>query len=162
MPTDPMRRVVELARDNVRGGGRPFACVIVKAGELIAESPNLVAQTHDPTAHAEVLAIRAACQRLGTEHLTGCEIYVLAYPCPMCLAALYYCSPERVVYAVQREDYAEHYRDDRRYFAFEDFYAEFAKSPEERRLPTRRSANGGALEVYRTWQHANPAVADDR
>lgn len=154
---DPMERVIELARHNVAAGGRPFACVIVRGGELIAEGPNLVAQTHDPTAHAEVVAIRAACRRLGSEHLHGCEVYVLAYPCPMCLAALYYCSPDRVVYAVAREDYAAHYRDDRRYFEFESFYGEFAKPAAERRLPTLRATGAGALEIYREWGRQNQA-----
>jgi guanine deaminase len=85
---DPVARTIELARRNVEEGGRPFACVIVRNGELIAESPNLVAQTNDPTAHAEMLAIRAACAKLQTETLSDCEIYALSHPCPMCLGAL--------------------------------------------------------------------------
>ena len=82
---DFAQRTIALAHRNVEEGGRPFATVIVEDGELIAESPNRVAQTHDPTAHAEILAIRDACTKLGTEHLTGTTIYVLAQPCPMCL-----------------------------------------------------------------------------
>jgi pyrimidine deaminase RibD-like protein len=74
--------------------------VIVKDGEVIAESANKVAQTHDPTAQAEILAIREACMKLGTEHLAGATTYVMAHPCPMCLGSLYYCSPKEVIEVV--------------------------------------------------------------
>src|SRR5690348_13024056 len=90
--TDFVQRTIELARNNVLEGGRPFATVIARDGEVLAESPNMVAQTSDPTAHAEILAIREACMKLGTEHLFGATIYVMANPCPMCLGSLYYCS----------------------------------------------------------------------
>ena len=94
---DLVRSTIELAFENVENGGRPFACVISRDGEVIAESPNLVVQTHDPTAHAEIVTIRQACRRLGTENLEGHDIYVLALPCLMCLETLYCCSPDRVV-----------------------------------------------------------------
>ena len=97
---DFVKRTIDLAMKNVEEGGRPFATVIVRDGEIVAESPNLVAQTSDPTAHAEILAVRDAC-KLGTEHLSDCEIYILA-ACPMCLGSLYYCSPKRVVYITTR------------------------------------------------------------
>ncbi|RSN06461.1 hypothetical protein DMB42_24515 [Nonomuraea sp. WAC 01424] len=80
---DFVQRTIDIALQNVAEGGRPFATVIVKDGEIVAESPNMVAQTGDPTAHAEILAIREACTKLGTEHLTDATIYVLAHPCPM-------------------------------------------------------------------------------
>ncbi len=102
---DFVQRTIDLARQNVTEGGRPFAAVIVKDGEVLAESPNRVAQTGDPTAHAEILAIRQACTELGTEHLTGTTIYVLAHPCPMCLGSLYYCSPDEVVFLTTRDSY---------------------------------------------------------
>lgn len=102
---DFSQRTIDLAHRNVDEGGRPFATVIVDDGEVLAESPNRVAQTHDPTAHAEILAIREACAKLGTEHLTRSTIYVLAQPCPMCLGALYYCSPREVVFLTTRESY---------------------------------------------------------
>lgn len=101
--------------------------MIVKDGEILAESANRVAQTYDPTAHAEILAIRAACVKLGTEHLTGTTIYVLAHPCPMCLGALYYCSPNHVVFLTQRDQYEPYYVDDRKYFELATFYDEFSK-----------------------------------
>lgn len=152
---DPVARTIELARRNVEEGGRPFACVIVRDGELVAESPNLVAQTHDPTAHAEILAIRNACTRLGTEHLSGCEIYGLNHPCPMCLGALYYCSPDRFVFVATRDDYIPYYRDDRKYFEPETFYAEYAKDWRDRRLPMEYRACPDAVGVYQLWRQRN-------
>lgn len=146
---------IDIARRNVSEGGRPFATVIVKDGEILAESPNLVAQTSDPTAHAEILAIRQACTELGTEHLTGTTIYVLAQPCPMCLGSLYYCSPDEVVFLTTRDDYAPYYVDDRKYFELATFYDEFAKPWQERRLPMRYEPRDAAIDVYRGWRERN-------
>jgi len=148
-------RTIDIARRNVAEGGRPFATVIVKDGEVLAESPNRVAQTHDPTAHAEILAIREACMRAGTEHLIGTTIYVLAHPCPMCLGALYYCSPDEVVFLTTREEYAPHYVDNRKHFELDTFYAEFAKPWQQRRLPMRWESREDAVDVYRYWQEIN-------
>ncbi|ETZ33610.1 cytidine and deoxycytidylate deaminase zinc-binding region family protein [Mycobacterium avium MAV_120809_2495] len=114
--TDFARRTIDLARQNVAEGGRPFATVIVQDGEVLAQSANKAAQTNDPTAHAEILAIRAACRKLGTEHLVDATIYVLAHPCPMCLGALYYCSPREVIFLTTRKSYEPYYVDDRKYF----------------------------------------------
>ena len=152
---DLVKRTIELALKNVEEGGRPFACVIARDGDIVAESPNLVAQTHDPTAHAEVVAIREACTRLQTENLNGCEIYALAHPCPMCLGALYYCSPDRVVFITTREDYSRYYKDDRRYFELETFYDEFSKPWQDRRLPMVHEPNERGIEVYERWQELN-------
>lgn len=152
---DFAQRTIDLAHRNVEEGGRPFATVIADGGEVLAESPNRVAQTHDPTAHAEILAIREACAKLGTEHLTRSTIYVLAQPCPMCLGALYYCSPREVVFLTTRESYAPHYVDDRKYFELDTFYAEFAKPWRERRLPMRFDERDAAVDVYRRWQERN-------
>lgn len=152
---DFVTRTIQLARENVEQGGRPFACVIARGDEIVAESPNLVAQTSDPTAHAEIVAIGAACRQLGTEHLSDCDIYVLAYPCPMCLGALYYCSPNQVIYNTTREQYAPHYVDDRRYFTLQTFYDEYAKHPDERALPVHREPCDDALAVYERWRELN-------
>lgn len=152
---DFAQRTIEVARQNVEQGGRPFATVIVKDGKILAESPNRVAQTHDPTAHAEILAIREACMKLGTEHLIGTTIYVLAHPCPMCLGALYYCSPDEVVFLTTREVYSPYYVDDRKYFELATFYGEFAKEYTERRLPMRHEQRDGAVDVYKAWQERN-------
>jgi guanine deaminase len=134
---DFAQRTIDLARQNVIDGGRPFATVIVKDGGILAESANKVAQSHDPTAHAEILAVRAACMKLGTEHLTGATIYVLAHPCPMCLGSLYYCSPDQVVFLTQRDQY------------------EFSKDWQDRRLPMRYDPHVDAIEVYREWRERN-------
>ncbi|MFG2222493.1 nucleoside deaminase [Streptomyces sp. NPDC050161] len=152
---DFAQRTIDLARRNVEEGGRPFATVIVKDGRILAESPNLVAQTHDPTAHAEILAIREACRSLGTEHLTGSTIYVLAHPCPMCLGSLYYCSPDEVVFLTTRDAYEPYYVDDRKYFELDTFYGEFAKDHTERRLPMRHEPRTAATDVYRAWHRRN-------
>lgn len=152
---DFVKRTIDLAMKNVEAGGRPFATVIVRDGEVIAESPNLVAQTNDPTAHAEILAVRDACRKLGTEHLTDCDIYILASPCPMCLGSLYYCSPRQVIYITTREDYAPYYKDNRKYFELETFYAEYSKPIEARRLPMIQRKDDEAIKVYQRWKALN-------
>ncbi|WP_156686746.1 nucleoside deaminase [Mycobacterium sp. Marseille-P9652] len=153
--TDFAERTIELARANVAEGGRPFATVIVRNDEVIAESANKVAQTNDPTAHAEILAIRDACTKLGAEHLVDCTIYVLAHPCPMCLGSLYYCSPREVVFLTTRESYEQYYLDDRKYFEVSTFYEEFAKTWDQRRLPMRYEPRSAAVDVYRSWNERN-------
>ena len=153
--TDFAQRTIELARQNVAEGGRPFATVIVNDGKVLAESANKVAQTNDPTAHAEILAIREACMKLGTEHLVDSTIYVMAHPCPMCLGSLYYCSPREVVFLITREAYEQYYLDDRRYFEVATFYDEFAKSWDDRRLPMRYQPQDAAVDVYRFWNERN-------
>jgi tRNA(Arg) A34 adenosine deaminase TadA len=152
---DFAQRTIDIARQNVAEGGRPFATVIASDGQILAESPNRVAQTHDPTAHAEVLAIREACMKLGTEHLSGTTIYVLAHPCPMCLGALYYCSPDEVIFLTTRDAYEPHYVDDRKYFELNNFYDEFAKPWDRRRLPIRYEPRDDAVAVYEFWQERN-------
>lgn len=145
-------RLVDLAQRNVRAGGRPFACIVVRDSAIIAEAANAVVDTFDPTAHAEVRAISAACRGLKTEHLHGCQVYALAYPCPMCLAALYYSSPDSFTYLAERAEYAPYYRDDGRYFTHADFYEEFARAPSDRRLPTEHIDDSRAIAVYREWR----------
>lgn len=152
---DFVQRTIDLAMKNVEEGGRPFATVIVRDGKVIAESANQVAQTNDPTAHAEILAIREACRQSGSENLTDCDIYILASPCPMCLGALYYCSPKQVIYITKREEYSTYYRDDRKYFELDTFYAEYSKPIEERRLPMQYQPRPQALDVYKRWQVLN-------
>jgi tRNA(Arg) A34 adenosine deaminase TadA len=153
--TDFAQRTIDLARRNVAEGGRPFATMIVQHGEVLAESANKVAETNDPTAHAEILAIREACKKLGTEHLVDATIYVLAHPCPMCLGSLYYCSPKEVVFLIERESYEQYYLDDRKYFEVSTFYDEYAKNWAQRRLPMRFEPRPAAVDVYRFWFEQN-------
>jgi guanine deaminase len=153
--TDYIKKTIELAQENVEQGGRPFACLIVEDGKLIAQGTNQVAQTKDPTAHAEIVAIRKATAQLNTEHLSTCEFYILADPCPMCLAAMYYCNPLKVTFITFREEYKEYYRDDRKYFAFEDFYQELNKSWQERSLTMIYHTHPKALEVFKLWKKLN-------
>ena len=152
---DFIQHTIDLAQENVKQGGRPFACVIVKDGQILAESANQVAQTHDPTAHAEMVAIRKASQILQSEHFHGCEFYLLAHPCPMCLAAMYYCSPDRVTFITTRDDYATYYVDDRKYFTLKTFYEEVGKPWDKRNLPMEHHSNPEGIEVYKLWQSLN-------
>jgi guanine deaminase len=152
---DFIQRTIDLARANVEQGGRPFACLIVKDGAILAEAVNRVAQTHDPTAHAEICAIREASAKLQSETFTGCEFYILAHPCPMCLAAMYYCSPDRVVFITTRDDYSRYYVDDRKYFTLDTFYDEIGKPWPERSMPMIHEPNPAGIEVYRLWKKLN-------
>jgi guanine deaminase len=152
---DFIQRTIELAKANVEDGGRPFACVIAKDGAVFAEGVNLVAQTHDPTAHAEIVAIREASRKLQSEHFAGCEFYILAHPCPMCLAAMYYCSPERVVFITTRDDYSRFYIDDRRYFTLASFYDEIAKPWQQRSMPMVHMPHPDGIKVYERWKERN-------
>jgi guanine deaminase len=152
---DFIRRTIDLAMANVEKGGRPFACIIVKDGELLAEGVNRVAQSHDPTAHAEIVAIREASAKLQSEDFSSCTFYILAHPCPMCLAAMYYCSPDRVVFITSRDDYSQYYSDDRKYFTFSSFYGEFGKSWDKRSLPMAFEPHPDGIQVYRRWKELN-------
>ena len=145
----------QIAKESVRRGGRPFACLIVKDGKVLVEATNQVAESHDPTAHAEILAIRKAAEMLQTEHLTGCTFYILAHPCPMSLAAIYYCSPDRVVFITTRDDYSKYYVDDRKYFTLLNFYDEIGKGWQERTMPMEHCPDSEGIEVYQLWKEVN-------
>src|SRR5713226_4291879 len=107
MSQDFMRRAIALALENVRaGGGGPFAAVIVKEDRTIAEGTNRVTRTNDPTAHAELVAIREACRVLADFQLRGCDLYTTCEPCPMCLGAIYWARPARIFYAATAADAA--------------------------------------------------------
>jgi len=156
---DFAQRTIEIARTSVEAGGLPFGTVIVKDGEVIAEGRNLVPQTHDPTDHAEIRAIREACRKLGTEYLTGCTVYAIAHPCPMCLAALYHCAPDEVVFMATREATAPYMAGGRdKYFEPSTFYGEFGKPWDQRRLPMCYQQDDEAVEVYRLFQERKSAA----
>ena len=103
-----MRRAIKLAAENVRAGrGGPFGAVVVQGPQVIAEGTNLVTSTNDPTAHAEVVAIRRACAALGTFQLSGCELYTSCEPCPMCLGAIYWARPSAMYFGATHVDAAD-------------------------------------------------------
>ena len=146
------RRAVELALTNVAEGGKPFGCVVVDhaTGQVVHESTNQVAQSGDVSAHAEITAIRELAT-LGRTDLSGCDVYVTAYPCPMCLGALYYAAPEHVFYAATREEEGEHYEDGGRWMTLATFYDEVAAPAERQSLPSTRIDTDDPTEPFREW-----------
>ncbi|HUI55257.1 MAG TPA: nucleoside deaminase [Bryobacteraceae bacterium] len=138
-------QVIELAVASVRGGGGPFAALVVKDGVVVATGVNQVTRANDPTAHAEVVAIREACRVLGTFHLSGCDIYTSCEPCPMCLGAIYWARPARVFFAATRADAAAAGFDDSR------IYGQIAVPPAERAIPMIRVPDEQATRPFREW-----------
>lgn len=141
-----MQRAIELAEANVRAGrGGPFGAVVVRSGEVIGEGANEVTSKNDPTAHAEIAAIRAACRHLNHFSLAGCEIYANCEPCPMCLAAIYWARLDRLFYANTRADAAR--------IGFDDaaFYQELVSAIDERSVPTERVPLPRALTAFELW-----------
>lgn len=139
-------RAIELAEENVRASrGGPFGAVVAQDGEILGEGVNEVTARNDPTAHAEIEAIRAACRRLGSFTLAGCEIYASCEPCPMCLAAIYWARLDRIYYANTRADAAR--------IGFDDasFYDELTRSPAHRRVPAERLSVPRALRAFDQW-----------
>jgi guanine deaminase len=143
-----MARAIELSLENVRTGrGGPFGAVVAKDGEIVSEGVNSVTLTNDPTAHAEVVAIRAACKKLGTFELRGCEIYTSCEPCPMCLGAIYWARPDRVYFGGSAADAAQAGFDD----SF--IYREIPLSHSERKIPMVQLMRDEALEAFRAWEN---------
>lgn len=143
---DYMRRAIELSREKMLDdGGGPFAAVVVMDGQIVGEGWNHVTCRNDPTAHAEVSAIRDACERLGTFSLEGAVIYTSCEPCPMCLAAIYWARISKVYYANTTEDASA--------IGFDDgfLYAELARPAEERSLPSERLYLDEARAVFAEW-----------
>ena len=140
-----MRRAIELSENSVRNGGGPFGAVIAKDGEIIAEGSNKVTINNDPTAHAEVCAIRNACKILNTFELANCVIYTSCEPCPMCLGAIYWARLSKIFYANDRKDAAEIGFDD-------DFiYEEIAIEPQYRKKPSEILLRNEAINAFRMW-----------
>lgn len=141
-----MREAIRLAEDNVKNGtGGPFGAVIVKDGEIIAACGNSVTPSNDPTAHAEVNAIREACRKLNTYQLEGCEVYASCEPCPMCLGAIYWARPAKVYYASTKEDAADAGFDD----SF--IYKEIAMPEAKRIIPFLKVEEENAGEEFCMW-----------
>ena len=141
-----MREAIRLSLENVNSGnGGPFGAVVVKEGKIIASGVNEVTHTNDPTAHAEVVAIRKACEKLDSFQLDGCEIYCSCEPCPMCLGAIYWARPAKVYFANTKKDAAKIHFDD-------DFiYNELDLSTSERKLPTVQLLREEALIAFEKW-----------
>lgn len=143
-----LREAIALARAGMdRNDGGPFGCVIVKDGRVIGRGNNRVTSSNDPTAHAEVVAIREASQTLGSFQLDGCTLYTSCEPCPMCLGAIYWARPDRIVFAATRADAADAGFDDQL------IYDELPLPPERRRIPTESEAlRDDARAVFAAWK----------
>ena len=144
-----MREAIRLSIENVQSGnGGPFGTVIVKNGNIIASGVNKVTQSSDPTAHAEIVAIRNACETLGTFQLVGCEIYCSCEPCPMCLGAIYWARPDRIYFANTRKDAAD--------INFDDnfIYNELDVSISQRKLPTTQLLRDEAQMAFTQWRES--------
>lgn len=149
-----MQVAIRLSRSKMRANcGGPFGAVVVRAGKIVGRGWNQVTSTNDPTAHAEVTAIRDACQKLGTFQLTDCELYTSCEPCPMCLSAIYWARLKKVYYANTRADAAA--------IAFDDdlIYREVALPIARRQLPMKQLLRAEALGVFREWSAKTDKLA---
>lgn len=148
--SDWMQMAIRMATDNVIAQNRgPFAALVVRHGELIAASVNEVTKSHDPTAHAEIQAIRKACQVLGNFQLTNCDIYTSCEPCPMCFGAIYWARPRAVYYACTAKQAAD--------IGFDDkwIYEEIVRSGEARSIPMTQVYPVDADEPFRMWEETD-------
>ena len=144
-----MRRAIEISVENVRAGiGGPFGAVIAREGQIIAEGANLVTSVNDPTAHAEVVAIRKACSALQTFNLSACDLYTSCEPCPMCFGAIYWARPDRVFYAGTCQDAADAGFDD----SF--IYDQLRLPLRERQIPMEQLLRDEALAGFRQWRQS--------
>ena len=146
MQKEYMRKAIELSKKSVANGGGPFGAVIVKDGKIIAESSNSVTIDNDPTAHAEVNAIRKACKALNSFELLGCDIYSSCEPCPMCLGAIYWSRLENLYFANSKEDAAD--------IGFDDsfIYEEINVPVEKRRVKTSQFMREEAIVAFQNWE----------
>lgn len=140
-----LKRAIALAQESIKNGGGPFGAVIVKNGEIIAETSNSVTKDLDPTAHAEVNCIRQACKKLNTFILEGCEIYASSEPCPMCLSAIYWAHIDKIYFAATKEDAA--------YGGFDDdfIYKEFDKEKLLRKIPAVNMLQQEGRKIFDIW-----------
>lgn len=148
-----MHEAIQLSLDNIRAWkGWPFWAVIVKDWKIVWRGANHVTSENDPTAHAEVSAIRDACRNLSTFQLTGCELYTSCEPCPMCLWAIYWARPDKVYYANDQHDAAAINFDD------QFIYEEIAKEKSERRIPMIKVDNQEAIKVFEEWENKQDKI----
>ncbi len=148
-----MKEAIDLARDNVHGkNGGPFGAVVVKDGQIIGRGINQVTTNNDPTAHAEIVAIREACRALNTYSLEGCEIFSSCEPCPMCLGSIYWAGIEKLYYAATKDDAAKaDFRDSH-------IYEEFALPKDKRRIPTIQLMHKEAVKVFDDWSSSDHKI----
>ncbi len=148
-----MSEAIRLSKESVtKHHGGPFGCVIVKDGEIIARGFNQVTANNDPTAHAEIVAIREACKKLNSFQLTNCEIYTSCEPCPMCLGAIYWARPQKVFYANTHADAAKINFDD------QFIYEEIKLSPANRKLSFTQISHDEAMEAFEMWDKKEDKV----
>ncbi|MFC2112213.1 nucleoside deaminase [Bacteroidota bacterium] len=147
-----MRKAVRLSIENIDMGGGPFAAVIARNGEIIASGVNTVADDNDPTAHAEVNAIRAATSKLKRFHLEDCILYTTCEPCPMCLGAVYWAGLPEIYYGNSREDAALYG------FKDEHIYKELGRSLHERQLSFKRILGSEAIEAFKRWDQKSDKI----
>jgi guanine deaminase len=140
-----LRQAIEVAVENVRRGGGPFGALVVKDGIVIATGANQVTRSNDPTAHAEIVAIREACRVLGDFQLVGCDVYTSCEPCPMCLGAIYWARPARVFFAASHDDAAAAGFDD----SF--IYSQIQLPHSERSIPMIRIIDEQATRPFEEW-----------
>lgn len=147
-----MRKAIELSIENIENGGGPFGAVIVKGGKIVATGVNRVTDSCDPTAHAEVCAIRAAAKKLGTFNLSGCEIYTSCEPCPMCLGAIYWARLDKMYYANTKTDAMN--------IGFDDsfIYDELELKLTERKLQSEQLLRNEALKAFEAWTNNNEKI----
>ena len=147
-----MLRAIELSIKSANGIGGPFGCVVVKDNMIVAEGSNKVTFSNDPTAHAEIVAIRDACKKLNTFKLSGCEIYTSCEPCPMCLSAIYWSRIENIFYANTRIDAKS--------IDFDDsfIYSEINKDLENRKIKMQQMHRDEALEAFKIWKNKEDKI----
>lgn len=148
-----MKRAIELSREHMENGdGGPFGAIVVMEGRIVGEGWNCVTSTQDPTAHAEVMAIRHACRTLGNFELRGAYLFTSCEPCPMCLSAAYWARVDRIFFAATREDAARHQFDD-------DFiYREIPLPREKRQIPMAQIGRDDAYEVFKAWDRKSDKI----
>ena len=142
-----MKRAIELSEKSMRNGGGPFGAVIVKDGKVVGEGMNGVVPLNDPTAHAEVVAIRNACENLATFDLSGSVIFTSCEPCPMCLGAIYWARPSKIYYANTRHDAAASGFDDSM------IYDEIKADPDKRKIPMIHLKSDKAQSIFEQWNN---------
>ena len=147
-----MMRAIELSIESAKSKGGPFGCVIVKNNKIIAEGSNKVTMNNDPTAHGEIVAIRAACQKLNTFNLSECDLYSSCEPCPMCLSAIYWSRIENIFYANTRIDAKN--------IDFDDsfIYSEINKNLENKKIKMHQIHRDEALEAFKIWENKEDKI----